>query len=222
MQFKHKRGPVQKRRIGGLLSGLLFVISITGLATGIYLLILVMTPNIPVLFPVQEINAKSLPQPKEDRIYIPKIGVNVPLATGGAEALEKGSWHRFPERGGPETGGNFIVSAHRFSLGLTPGQTRTKSPFYHIDKLAIGDQIIVDYGGKRYGYEVISHNEVKPTQTEIEAPLRDDEQPKMTLYTCTLKGESDGREVYIAKPLGEVDKDGNVRKEIDQTKKLED
>jgi hypothetical protein len=26
----------------------------------------------------------------------------------------------------------------------------------------------------------------------------------MTIYTCTLKGESDGREVFIAKPLGEV------------------
>jgi len=211
MQFKHKRGPVQKQKPRRLISGLLLVVSIAGLASGIYLLVLVMTPNIPVLFPVQEINAKSLSEPKEDRVYIPKIGVNVPLNAGGAEALEQGSWHRFPERGDPETGGNFIVSAHRFSLGATPGQTRQKSPFYHIDKLAVGDQIIVDFKGKRYGYEVTSHNEVKPTQTEIEAPIEDGELPKMTLYTCTLKGESDGREVYIAKLLGEVDRDGNVQ-----------
>ncbi len=211
MQFQHKRGVTRRGAGRKFLSGLLLACSIAGLVGGMYLLVLVMTPNIPVLFPIEKIDAKALPAPAGDRIYIPKIGVNVSLATGGAEALDKGSWHRFPERGDPVAGGNFIVSAHRFSLGATPGQTRTKSPFYHIDKLAVGDQILVDFQGKRYGYEITSHNEVKPTQTEIEAPLERDAQPKMTLYTCTLKGESDGREVYIAKFLGEV-KDGMVEK----------
>lgn len=194
------------------MSFVLLLVSIAGLAGGLYLLLLVMTPNIPVLYPTKRIEAKALPAPTGDRIYIPKIGVDVALATGGAEALDKGSWHRFPERGDPVAGGNFIVSAHRFSLGLTPGATRQKSPFYHIDKLEVGDQIIVDFQGKRYGYQVTSHNEVKPGQTEIEAPIEEGGQAKMTLYTCTLKGESDGREVYIAKPLGEVDKNGNVQK----------
>lgn len=210
MQFRHRKGVEGKSKSRSILNVILLVISILGLVGGTYLLILVMTPNIPVLFPVEEINAQSLPKPQGDKIYIPKIGVSVDLVTGGPEALDKGSWHRFPERGDPVLGGNFIVSAHRFSLGATPGQTRKKSPFYHIDKLATGDQVLVDYKGKRYGYEIISHNEVKPTQTEIESPLKEGEAAKLTLYTCTLKGESDGREVYIAKPLGEVDKNGNV------------
>jgi sortase A len=210
MRFKHQKGVVKKKG-SRLFSSVLLAVSVAGLVGGVYLLVLVLTPNVPALFPVEPINAQSLPAPTGDRIYIPKIGVSVEIATGGPEALEKGSWHRFPERGDPVIGGNFIVSAHRFSLGATPGQTRRKSPFYHIDKLEKGDQILVDFKGKRYGYEIIEEKSVKPTQVEIEAPLANGEDPKMTIYTCTLKGESDGREVFIAKPLGEV-KDGMVER----------
>lgn len=205
MRFQHKRG-VKNPKSKGVLSVFLLIIATAGLAGGAYLLVLVMTPNVPILYPVEPIEIKSLEISKTDRVYIPKIGVNVELVAGGPEALDKGSWHRFPERGDPINGGNFIVSAHRFSIGLTPGQTRQKSPFYHIDKLEINDQIIVDYQGKRYGYQITEHSSVKPNQIEIEAVS---DSPKLTLYTCTLKGESDGREVYVAKPLGEV-KDGMV------------
>lgn len=201
MHFQHYHGAVRKKGSSRFLRGLSLVAACAMFAGGIYLLVLVMTPNIPLLFPVERIDAKSLPEPSEDRIYIPKIGISVPLVSGGPEALEQGAWHRFPERGNPVDDGNFIVSAHRFSLGATPGQTRRKSPFYHIDKLAVGDQIIVDFQGKRYGYEITEEKQVTPTQVEIEAPS---DEPKLTLYTCTLKGESDGREVFIAKPLGEV------------------
>lgn len=203
MRFEHQKGVVRDRRRRGLFSAVLLIVALAGLAGGIYLLLLVLTPKIPVLYPVSEINVKSLPAPaiSQDRIYIPKIGVNVALATGGAEALDKGAWHRFPERGDPVKGSNFIVSAHRFSIGLTPGETRVKSPFYHVDKLAVGDQILVDFNGKRYGYEITKRFPVKPTQTEIETET---DEARMTLYTCTFKGENDGRDVFYAKPLGEV------------------
>lgn len=209
MRFRHKKGP---RKAGGLLSKLLLVLSIAGFCGGIYLLVLVLTPNVPVLFPVEPIDVKALNEPKEDRIYIPKIGVNVAMNSGGEEMLERGAWHRFPERGDPSEGGNFIVSAHRFSLGLTPGQTRLKSPFYHIEKLAVGDQIIVDFKGNRYGYEITEKSSVKPDQVEIEAPITDDDEARMTLYTCTLGGESDGREVFFAKMLGRVNDEGLVER----------
>jgi sortase A len=203
MRFVHQQGVTGGRKRHGFLSVVLLLISLTGLSAGIYILLLVFTPKIPVFYPVQEINVKALEQPdkQDNKIYIPKIGVNVALNAGDAEALETGAWHRFPERGDPLKEGNFIISAHRFSMGLTPGETRTKSPFYHIDKLQVGDQILVDYNGKRYGYEITKRFEVKPSQTEIEAEA---DEARMTLYTCTLKGESDGREVFYAKPLGEV------------------
>jgi sortase A len=202
MRFVHQRG-VTGRKHRSILSVSLLMLSIIGLGAGIYILLLVFTPKIPAFYPVSEINVKALANPakQENKIYIPKIGVNVVINSGGPEVLDKGAWHRFAERGDPISGGNFILSAHRFSMGLTPGETRVKSPFYHIDKLQIGDQILVDYEGKRYGYEITKSFAVKPSQTEIEAETDED---RMTLYTCTLKGDSDGREVFYAKPLGEV------------------
>lgn len=203
MRFEHEKGVTRARKRRGIFSTMLLIVTLIALAGGLYFLLLVLTPRIPALYPTQEINPKTLPAPakQEDRVYIPKIGVNVTLATGGPEALDKGSWHRFPERGDPQTGGNFIVSAHRFSIGLTPGQTRVKSPFYHIDKLTVGDQILVDFNGKRYGYEITKRFAVKPNQTDIESET---DEARMTLYTCTLKGQTDGRDVFYAKPLGEV------------------
>ncbi len=204
MHFRHKNGV--KKKGGRAMSMVLLVLSLVMLAGGLYLLLLVLTPNIPPLYPVESIDVKKLDEPKGDRVVIPKIGVDVGIKTGGAEALDDGAWHRFPERGDPEKGGNFILSAHRFEIGFTPSETRRKSPFYHVEKLSVGDQIVVDFNGKRYGYEVIEKYQVKPDRVEIEAPS---DEAKLTLYTCTLKGESDGREVIIAKPLGEVI-DGNV------------
>ncbi len=205
MKFEHKRGLTRKRGGRRIWSSALLLLCIGGIMAGLYLLLLVLTPNIPFFYPVKEFDAKTLPAPQKDELYIPKIGVNVPIATGES-ALNDGAWHRYPERGNPVNGGNFILAAHRFEIGLTPGETARKSPFYHIDKLSIGDQIIVDFQGQRYGYQITSHESVKPDQVAIEAPSTE---PKLTLYTCTLKGQSDGREVFIAKPLGVV-KDGTV------------
>jgi sortase A len=111
--------------------------------------------------------------------------------------LDNGAWHRHPERGDPEKGGNFILAAHRFELGPTPSETQRKSPLYHIDKVEVDDDIQIDFNGKRYDYRVAERLAVKPTQTEIEAPS---DVAKLTLYTCTLGGETDGREVLIATP----------------------
>lgn len=191
----------KKRTKGGWKSNILLAISLILLAGGLYLLLLVMTPNIAPLYPIEQIDAKSLGEPEGDRIIIPKVGINVEFRAGGEEVLDDYAWHRFPERGDPEKGGNFIISAHRFELGFTPGETRRRSPFYHIEKVEVGDQVIIDFNGTRYGYEIIEKTEVKPTQVEIEAPS---EEAKLTIYTCTLGGEADGREVLIAKLLGEV------------------
>lgn len=100
MQFHHKRG-VRRKESRRLLSRVLLIASVVGLVGGIYLLVLVLTPNIHVLFPVEQIYVKTLSVPTGDRVYIPKIGVNVAIDFGGAEALDKGAWHRFPERGDP-------------------------------------------------------------------------------------------------------------------------
>lgn len=136
---------------------------------------------------------------KENRLYIPTIGVDVAVVEGDSEAvLDKGAWHRQPQNGSPEKGGNFVLSAHRFQLGLTPQQTSAKSPFYHIEKLQTGDKIQVDYNGKRYNYEVVKKYKVDRFAVGIEGPS---DEAKMTLYSCDIRGEQAGREVVEAKPI---------------------
>lgn len=145
------------------------------------------------------------PRLDEDRIYIPQINVDIPIVLAGnneAVALEKGAVHRVPENGNPKEGGNFVLAAHRFNLGVTPGATRAKSPFYHIDLLKKGDQIYVDFEGARYVYEVYDKSQVPSTAVEIEKRT---DKPSLTMYSCDLAGPAAGREVVYAKPIGTVD-----------------
>lgn len=131
-----------------------------------------------------------------DRLFIPQINVDVAIVTGSDESiLEKGAWHRHPENGNPAVGGNFVLSAHRFVMSMTPRGTAIKSPFYNIDKLNVGDRLSVDYQSKRYEYEITRKYAVKPTDVHIEERSIE---PKMTLYSCTLGGEKDGRDVIEA------------------------
>ena len=90
------------------------------------------------------LNVNDDAKDKRNRLQISKINLEVPIFTGNSEAvLEKGVWNRWPERGNPVIGGNFILSAHRFEMGFTPSQTRQKSPFYNIHKLKVGDTLRV-------------------------------------------------------------------------------
>lgn len=183
--------------------GILVVAGTLLIGGGLYVLSLVTAPIIlPVLQVVKPIDPQTLAKPtaKDNRIIIPKIGVDIAYGKG-QQALDNGAEWRKPANGNPEDGGNFVIAAHRFSLAPTPAETYRKSPFYHIDKLAVGDQIIIDYDGTRYGYRISEILNVKPDQVEIENRSDND---KLTLYSCTLGGSRDGRIVLVGTPLGEV------------------
>lgn len=187
-----------KRKHGGKIW---LFLAIVLLVAGIYLLINIFSPALPVPHSdaVQKKIQTTQPTVTGNRLYIPKISVDVAIVEGTSPAvLEQGAWHRHPKNGDPEKGGNFVLSAHRFQLGLTPQKTRAKSPFYHIDKLDPGDIIYVDYNKKRYKYTVTRKYKVDRNAVEIEAPS---EEAKLTLYSCDLRGEAAGREVVEAKPL---------------------
>ena len=178
------------------------IIALSMILAGAYMLFTILTP----LFQSQFIDTtnnsttKRLAQTQtitENRLYIPKIDINLPYFAGPASVMEHGAWWRKPENGNPKDGGNFVLSAHRFIMGMTPQQTLRKSPFYNINRLDIGDKIIVDYNGKRYEYLISEKRSVKPETVEIEQRTA---QPQLTLYSCTLGGANDGREVIIAKP----------------------
>lgn len=170
---------------------------------GVYIILTVFSPGLPLLSGrASDETAKKLedtPGAHGNRLFIPQINVDIAVVEGNTEAaLEKGAWHRRPENGNPEKGGNFVLSAHRFVMSFTPQGTAVKSPFYNIDKLKVGDKLSVDYNSKRYEYEITKKYAVKPTAVEIEGPS---DTPKMTLYSCTLQGSQDGREVIEAIPV---------------------
>lgn len=185
------------------------VIAAVTLTAGLYLLLLAASPSLPdwPIFGFQKVDVQTelkgtQPGQNGDRLFIPQIGVNVAIVQGtDVSVLDQGAWHRQPQNGDPEKGGNFILSAHRFSMGFTPQQTRAKSPFYHIDQLKEGDEFFVDFHGNRYAYKVSRLYDVPRTAVEIEAPSQD---AKLTLYSCNIRGESAGRVVVEAKPLGKI------------------
>lgn len=175
-----------------------------GIGASLYLLLSATAPivNWPYLYEpdkTEKIVASTSPKTGQNHLYIPRINVDVPIVTGSdSSVLELGAWHRKPENGDPIKGGNFVLSAHRFTMGWTPEETRQKSPFFYIDRLVAGDKIYVDYEGERYLYEATRRYRVERTAVEIEdySPA-----PKMTLYSCDLRGELAGREVVEAIPL---------------------
>lgn len=195
-RHKHYRArPLSKRRLW--VRRTLFALTILLLLAGLYLLLLVLWPEAEKVTPRRTWN-EPVEQVKieENRLYLPRLQLNLEYKTGDERVLHDYIWHRYPDRGDPEKGGNFILAGHRFEIGFTPAETRRRSPFYHLNRAQEGDYIYADYNGSRYKYQVTRKYTVKPNQVEIEAPS---DTPKMTVYTCTLRGEADGREVLEAR-----------------------
>ena len=174
-----------------------FVIAFVLMGVGVYLFLLLQSPEI-LATEAAEDDESELIQNNQNFIKIERINALVPFNTGDEKVLEKGAWHRYPERGDPDNGGNFILSAHRFQLGLTPNDTKDRSPFYHIDKLQNDDIVDIFYNKKWYTYQIKKTYSVKPEAVEIENPS---EEAKLTIYSCTLRGSADGRVVIEAIPI---------------------
>lgn len=130
------------------------------------------------------------PIPKENTLFIPKIGVNGQIYEGkGEDTLNLGIWRR-PKTSTPDKGGNTVLAAHRFLYTSGP------ITFYHLDKLVVGDKITIFWNKQRYEYEVIETKEVLPTAIEIENNTKE---PILTLFTCTPLFSTERRLVVVAK-----------------------
>lgn len=159
-----------------------------------------LAPDILYVVDPPDTTAKRLvsqrPSTEENRLYIPKINADIELLLGDGEISETGATVRSTASGNPKDGGNFVITANRFSLGYTPQETKAKSPFYHLTKLSVGDDIYVDYEGMRYAYKV---EERKAVDDVTELQERTDN-PRLTLYTS----ETSKREAVIAKQVGKI------------------
>jgi LPXTG-site transpeptidase (sortase) family protein len=135
------------------------------------------------------VEAESGQTLSSNRLIVPKIGVNAPIVEGsGVEILDRetGVW-RHPESSLPGSNGNTILAGHRFQY-LPPNTTT----FYNLDKMQIGDKILIMQNGTEYIYEVFETVEVTPDQTEHLAGT-DGNTDELTLYTCAPLGRNDKR-----------------------------
>ncbi len=141
--------------------------------------------------------------PKEEKpctdhcLVIPRMMLNTAILEGpesdSFKMLKKGAW-RLPFSSNPVNGGNTVVAAHRFSY------TGPRGLFYFLDKLKVGDEIGVKWGGKLYRYKVESSRTVPPTEVSVQQPTDD---TRLTLYTCTPLINPVNRLVVVAKPVAE-------------------
>lgn len=185
------------RQRGLLLLAILLVVA------GLYLVYVVNSPRLTTLPTIlggsKPVNQKVAPAPTDPLNYlvIPKLRLKMPIYSGDASVLQKGIWNRYPHRGSPARGGNFILAGHRFKLSVTPWATKDSSPLYNMGQLKVGDPIYVWWRHKLYTYKIVKTWKVAPNAVAIESPSN---KPELTLYSCTVWGSADGRDVVRAEP----------------------
>ena len=106
--------------------------------------------------------------------------------------LQRGPGH-YPGTALPGETGNFAVAGHRTTYG---------APFFNLDQLRKGDEVIVTArGGKRYTYRVRSQEIVQPSDTWViePDPLKLGKGTKMlTLTTCNPRFSNAERLIVFA------------------------
>ncbi len=110
------------------------------------------------------------------RLDIPAIGMDGTMVVEGVRPsdLSKGPGH-FPETPLPGQWGNAALAGHRTTYG---------QPFYRIDELSPGDEIVVTTLAGRYTYLVTGTVIVGPDDYQLVIPTVDDTRATLTLTSC--------------------------------------
>ena len=132
--------------------------------------------------------APSAPDlPRSMRIRIPAIGLSQAIVEGVSEdALHAGPGH-YPGTALPGQLGNMVISGHR---------TTYTRPFYYLDRLAVGDAILIDTPERTYWYRVERVFVVSLTNVRL---LGTANYAKLTLTTCNPPGSAIQRLVVQAR-----------------------
>lgn len=124
-------------------------------------------------------------------ISIPNILIEGGIFQGtDAYTMDKGFWH-FPSSTYPGHKGNFVVIGHRF-MNIPPA----KDTFYNLDKVNIGDEVKVKHNEGEYTYIV---TETKIVEANDVSVVKESDDYRLTLITCTPLWTSEKRLVVIAK-----------------------
>ena len=140
------------------------------------------------------LRTQDLPLPAEGdpiaKIRIPSIGVNRTVVSGvSLDQLKRGPGH-YPESPLPGQKGNVAIAGHRTTYG---------QPFHNVDKIKLGDQVILQTMQGEFVYEVTESIIVKPNQVEI---LDDKGDNRVTLIACHPKYSAAERLIIIGKLVG--------------------
>ena len=105
-------------------------------------------------------------------LRIPRIDLDAVVVEGvGLEDLKKGPGH-YPTTPIPGERGNVGIAGHRTTYG---------KPFWSLDELVVGDEILLRTSEGEFVYEVRWKRVVLPSQAEVLDPTG---RPSLTLTTC--------------------------------------
>lgn len=129
---------------------------------------------------------------------IPKLSITAPLSVNVADtdiiANLKHGVVQYLDTALPGQIGNMVIVGHSSDYPWSDGKFKTV--FAVIDKLAVGDQIIVPYHDQKFIYEVTASKVVKPTDLSV---LKKTDTPTLTLLTCYPVGTTRSRYLVLAK-----------------------
>jgi LPXTG-site transpeptidase (sortase) family protein len=150
--------------------------------------------------------------PPENRIIVPRLGLNIPLVTPSYSSLLKEDWEgvetdiqdalkhgvvHYPGTARPGQAGNFFVTGHSSYYPWADGKYKTV--FARLHELNVGDEYWVYYGGDKHRYVVQGKKEVKPSNVDVL------DQPSnkrvATLMTCTPVGTTLRRLILTAQEV---------------------
>jgi sortase A len=119
-------------------------------------------------------------------IKLPKIHVEKVVVEGvGVPDLKKGPGH-YPGTPMPGQPGNAAIAGHRTTYG---------APFNQLDKMAVGDPVIISTKQGTFEYETTELKVIKPSQVEV---LDNTEDNRLTLTTCNPRYSATQRLVLTA------------------------
>jgi LPXTG-site transpeptidase (sortase) family protein len=127
------------------------------------------------------------------RLYVPRMDKHWVVVEGVDRADIRFAPGHYPKTALPGQIGNFSVAGHR-----------TPAIFWDLDKVKVGDPIVVETRGNYFVYRVSQVEIVKPTAVQVVAPVpnhpgQTPTEAMMTLTTCNPKWDNYQRLIVHAK-----------------------
>lgn len=145
------------------------------------------TPTIPP----ELVGGSALPERKATRLVVDALGLDAPVLfspiknyTWQVDHLDQELGH-LEGTASPGTNSNIVLAGH-----VTLAPDGRAGPFYRLNQLSPGDEIIVYEGEQAFRYQVDYLTSVKPTSIEVTYPSTE---AMLTLITCLNYDQTAGR-----------------------------